>query len=45
MQYFSDSNKENQISDISKKKKPGALLNLALILAFSPILIFEPYHQ
>lgn len=27
------------------KKKPGALLNLAVILAFSPILTFEPYHQ
>ena len=36
-------NKENQISNISKKE-PGALLNLA-ILAFSPILTFEPYHQ
>ena len=45
MQCFSDSYKENQISNISKKKKPGALLNLAVILAFSPILTFEPYHQ
>ena len=44
MQCFSDSNKENQISNISKKT-PVPLLNLAVILAFSPILSFEPCHQ
>lgn len=40
---FSNSCKEKQISNI--RKKNGALLNLAIIFTFSPILTCEPFHQ